>query len=154
MARLVLGGWNLSSIINIQSGFPFGVTSGVDNARSGGSGQHADLVGSPSLGDQSENAMLNQYLNKAAFVANALGTFGNLGRNTFQGPSRVTWDSGLHKDFAVHERLKAQFRFEVFNTLNHANFGLPAGSLSSATFLRITTAADPRILQLALRFSW
>jgi hypothetical protein len=66
----------------------------------------------------------------------------------------VTWDSGLHKDFSVHERLKAQFRFEVFNTLNHANFGLPAGSLSSATFLRITTAADPRILQLALRFSW
>jgi hypothetical protein len=50
--------------------------------------------------------------------------------------------------------LNAQFRFEVFNTLNHANFGIPSGSLSSANFLRITSAADPRILQMALRFSW
>jgi hypothetical protein len=154
MARFVLGGWNLSSIINIQSGFPFTITSGVDNARSGGSGQHGDLVGNPNPGSQSEGAMLNQYLNKAAFAANALGTFGALGRNTFYGPGRANWDSGLHKNFAIHERLNAQFRFEVFNTLNHANFGIPSGSLSSANFLRITSAADPRILQMALRFSW
>ena len=153
-ARFVLSGWNLSSIVNIQSGFPFTVTSGVDNARSGGSGQHADLVGNPDPGSQSENGWLNQYLNKAAFAQNALGTFGDLGRNTFIGPGRAVWDSGLHKDFVMSERWKAQFRFEVFNTLNHPNFGLPNGSITSANFLRITTAGDPRILQVALRFTW
>ena len=154
VARFLLGGWNVSSIVNIQSGFPFTITSGVDNARSGGSGQHADLVGNPNLGSQSENAMLNQYLNRLAFAQNALGTFGDIGRNTFTGPSRAGWDSGLHKDFPVKERLKAEFRFEVFNTLNHANFGLPNGNITSANFLRITSAGDPRILQLALRFNW
>ena len=50
MARFMLGGWNLSSIVNIQSGFPFTITSGVDNARSGGSGQHADLSGESESG--------------------------------------------------------------------------------------------------------
>jgi hypothetical protein len=87
-------------------------------------------------------------------TANNTGTNGNIGRNIFQGVTRIGWDSGLHKDFPIRERLKAQFRFEVFNTLNHANFGLANGNMTSANFLRITAAADPRILQLALRFSW
>src|SRR5262249_25059788 len=113
VAKFLLSGWNLSSIVNIQSGFPFTITSGVDNARTGQGGQHADLTGvDPSLGDQSEGAMLIQYLNKAAFAANALGTYGGLGRNTFFGVGRSNWDSGLHKDFHVKERFKAQFRFE------------------------------------------
>ncbi len=154
VAKFLLGGWNLTSIVNIQSGFPFTIASGVDNARSGGSGQHGDLVGNPDLGSQSENDMLNHYLSAAAFAQNALGTFGSIGRNTYTGPSRAGWDSGLHKDFPIKERLKAQFRFEVFNTLNHANFGLPNGTITSANFLRITSAGDPRILQLALRFNW
>ncbi|MBV8819311.1 MAG: hypothetical protein JO022_13200, partial [Acidobacteriaceae bacterium] len=152
--RFVAGGWNLSSIFTAQSGFPFTILSGLDNARSGGSGQHADIIGNPSLGDQAEGVLLNHYLNAAAFAPNALGTFGDLGRNTFNGPSRVNWDSALHKDFPIRENFRAQFRLEVFNTLNHANFGLPTNTMNSANFLRITSAADPRILQLALRFTW
>ena len=93
-------------------------------------------------------------LNKAAFAPNALGTNGTIGRNTYQGVTRIGWDSGLHKEFPIREQFRAQFRFEVFNTLNHANFGLPSANMTSATFLRITTAGDPRILQLALRFTW
>jgi len=154
VAKFVLGGWNLTSIINIASGFPFTITSGVDNARTGQGGQHGDLVGNPNLGDRSEGAMLDQYLNKAAFAPNALGTYGNIGRNTYRGPGRALWDSGLSKDFPIHERLKAQFRFEAFNTLNHANFNLPTGGINSANFLKITSAGDPRILQMALRFAW
>ena len=42
----------------------------------------------------------------------------------------------------------------MFNTLNHTRFGLPNGTITNANFLRITTAADPRILQVALRFNW
>ena len=67
LAKFVLGGWNLSSIINVQSGFPFTISSGVDNARSGQGGQHADLVGAASLGDQSKNDYIAHYLNKAGF---------------------------------------------------------------------------------------
>jgi hypothetical protein len=155
VAKMVLGGWNLSSIINIQSGFPFTISSGVDGALSGQGGQHADLTGvSPNLGSQAEGILINQYLNKLAFATNAPGTYGDIGRNTFFGPSLANWDSGLHKDFPINERFKAQFRYEVFNTLNHTNFGIPSGTLTSANFLRITSAGNPRIMQLALRLVW
>ena len=77
----------------------FTVVSGVDNARTGTGGQRADLVGNPILGDdRPRGEQIAQYLNKAAFSPNALGTFGNLGRNTFRDPGYASWDFGLSSD--------------------------------------------------------
>ncbi len=155
----VLGGWNLTGIATLQSGPTFTVGSGVDNARSGTGGQRADLIGNPYFsGDRSRNEVISQYLNKAAFAPNALGTFGNLGRNRFRGPGLAVVDLGLHKDFRVTERVNTQFRFETFNTFNRVNLNLPDSNQSSGNFLRITStlpgAGDPRILQFALRLQW
>jgi hypothetical protein len=112
-------------------------------------------VGDPHFtGDRSHQAIITQYLNPLAFAANAVGTYGALGRNTFIGPGYANLDLGVVKDFAPQERFKAQLRFEMFNSLNHANFALPAASRTSGTFLQITSAGDPRILQLALRFAF
>jgi hypothetical protein len=58
----------------------------------------------------------------------------------------------VFKDFAFTERFKLQFRAESFNTENRANFSNPVSSVSSGTFGRITAAADPRVLQFALKF--
>jgi len=154
-ANLLLGGWNLTGIAAMQSGATFTVASGADNARTGTGGQRADLIGNPFLaGNRSRNEVINQYLNKAAFAPNALGTFGNLGRNRFRGPNMANIDLGLHKNFRVTERFNTQFRFESFNSFNRVNLSSPETNFASANFQRITTAGDPRILQFALRLQW
>jgi hypothetical protein len=64
-------------------------------------------------------------------------------------------DFSLVKNFPISERLgKLQFRSEFFNTLNHARFGQPDGNLNNKTFGQIQTAADPRIIQFALRYQF
>jgi outer membrane receptor protein involved in Fe transport len=151
----LLGGWSLNSIVSLMSGYPFTVTSGVDNARTGTGGQRAILVGDPNImGEQSRGAMVSQYLNRAAFAPNPIGTLGTLGRNIFEGPGFANVDLGLAKHFQITERVTTTFRFETFNAFNHPNFDLPNATLSSGNFMKITTAYDPRILQFALRMTW
>jgi hypothetical protein len=155
IANTLLGGWNLTSIVTLQSGYPFTVGSGVDNARSGTGGQRADLIGDPYYsGNRSRDEVILRYLNPAAFAPNALGTFGNLGRNRFRGPGFANIDMGLHKSFRITERVNTQFRFEAFNVFNQVNLGNPTAGQNSGNFMRITTASDPRILQFALRVSF
>jgi len=155
LARAFIGGWQLNAIASVNTGSPFTVISGVDNALTGAGNQRADLVGNPYFsGDRNHQAIISQYLNPAAFAANAIGTYGVLGRNTFIGPGFANLDLGIVKDFSPRERMKAQLRFEMFNSLNHTNFSLPAASRTSGTFMQITSAGDPRILQLALRLSF
>ena len=98
--------------------------------------------------------MINEWLSKAAFAANALGTYGTLGRNTFEGPGYANVDLGLAKSFRVAERAAITFRFEAFNAFNRVNLTPPSATQTSGTFMRITSAYDPRILQFALRLTW
>jgi len=149
------GGWSLNAIVSLISGYPFTVGSGVDNARTGTGGQRAVLIGDPNIaGDRPRGAQITAWLNPAAFAANAVGTFGTLGRNTFEGPGYANFDAGISKRFKFSENWAAALRFEAFNVLNRVNLNLPNASLSSgANFMRITSAYDPRILQLALRIT-
>ena len=145
----------MNSIVSLQSGFPFTVGSGVDNARTGTGGQRADLIGNANLGDdRSQGDQIDQYLNRAAFAPNAVGTFGNLGRNTYRAPGFASVDFGLFKGFKIKERLTTTFRFEAFNSFNRTNLGVPNSAQNSVQFMRITSASDPRILQLALRMTF
>lgn len=155
-ADFFIGGWNMTSIVAWRSGFPFTVVSGQDNARTGQGSQRADLTGvSPDLSNGGNHGAISaEYLNKAAFRVNALGTYGVLGRNTFRGPGSFNMDFGLHKDFPMNERLKWQFRFEAFNLFNNVNFSNPNSTVTSGNFMKITSASDPRILQFALRFEY
>ncbi len=155
IVKVLLKGWNLNSIVTLQSGFPFTVTSGVDNARTGTGGQRADLIGDPNLpGGRSRGEQVAMWLNKSAFAPNALGTFGNQGRNMWRGPGFAAVDLGIQKNFQATEYLKAQFRFEMFNAFNRVNLTGPNTSQNSGTFMRTNSAFDPRILQFALRLIW
>ena len=150
-----LGGWNLTGIFVTQSGSPFSVVSGVDNARSGTGSQLGDIIGDPTLGGgRTRGEQILQWFNTSAYTTNALGTFGNSGRNTLIGPGYTSLNLGLHKSFSIVETVKLQFRFEAFNALNNVNLNLPNSTVTSAQFGRITTAQDPRILQLALRLTF
>lgn len=154
-ANFLIGGWNLTGIVTARSGFPLAIASGVDNARTGTGRQRPDLIGNPQFsGDRSRNDQVTAWLNPAAFAPNALGTFGTLGRNALFGPGYSSSDVGLHKAFPIRENVKVEFRFEAFNALNQVNLQSPNLKRSSGNFMRITSANDPRILQLALRLAW
>ena len=154
-ARAIVGGWSLNSIVSLQAGFPFSVGSGVDNARTGTGGQRADLIGNAFLSDdRPKGDVIDQYLNRAAFAPNALGTFGTLGRNTYRAPGFASYDFGLFKNFRIKERVNTTFRFEAFNAFNRTNLGVPNNAQNSVQFMRITSADAPRVLQLALRLTF
>ena len=155
LTNSLLGGWNLTGITTIQSGNTFTVGSGVDNSRSGVGGDRADVIGDPFFGSRSRVDLIGQYLNKAAFAPNVIGTFGSQGRNRFRGPGLANIDLGVHKNFKITERVNTQFRFETFNSLNKVNLSNPTTGQNSVNFMRITTIiGDPRILQFALRLSF
>jgi hypothetical protein len=95
-------------------------------------------------------------VNPAAFGLPQAGSAGNVGKGALVGPGLFNWDMGLFKNFAIQERWKVQLRGEFFNTFNHANFtstgnNYPTQSFSAGGFGTITTAYDPRILQLAIK---
>ena len=92
----------------------------------------------------------------AQVVANpSLGTYGTLPRNFFRGPSVVNMDMAVSKTTALYgERLKLEIRADFFNIFNHAEFKNPITNISSPLFGQITGTADPRIIQLAARFSF
>jgi hypothetical protein len=151
------GGWSLNGIVSLWSGYPFTVTSGVDNARTGTGNQRADLIGDPDLPDgRTRDQVIAEWLNKAAFRTGGatLGTFGNLGRNTFRGPGYASVDFGLFKRFTLGEYVNALLRFEAFNVLNRVNLQGPNATQNNANFMRTTGAEDPRILQFALRLTF
>jgi hypothetical protein len=87
---------------------------------------------------------------------NAIGTFGNTGRNILRGPGSEQMDLSLFKKFAMpyKEGHSLEFRAEAFNIFNHANLGNPTTNVSSSQFGRIVTASDPRILQFGLRYAF
>ena len=155
-ARLLLGGWEHTMIANYTGGYPFSIYSGRDNALTGTGNQRADFVPGQQIlfGRRSTAATQAQYLNPAAFRQNAIGTYGDTGRNAYRGPAYATVDMGLLKNFAVTERVKATFRFEAFNVFNHTNLSTPSNTQSNGNFTQITSAYDPRVLQFALRLAF
>ena len=95
-----------------------------------------------------------QYFSPAAFASSALGQEGNANRRFFHGPGVNNWDFALLKDTAITERINLQFRAELFNIWNHAQFLTPSGITSSASFGKVTAALPPRIGQLSLKLNF
>ena len=82
---------------------------------------------------------------------NSPGTYGNAGRDAFRGPGLLSFDAAVSRIFALKERLKLEARAEAFNAINHVNLNNPTTALNSSNFGKITSAADPRILQFAMK---
>jgi hypothetical protein len=155
VAAGVLGGWSLTGILSMQSGGGFTVTSGVDNARSGTGGQRADISGDPDLPDDRTNEeKILEWFDTSVYAPNALGTFGNSGRNSLRGPGSKNVDLGLHKTFATGGNTQMQVRIEAFNAFNWVNLGNPNTSQNNSNFGRITSAAAARVMQAAVRLSF
>ncbi|HEU0121553.1 MAG TPA: carboxypeptidase regulatory-like domain-containing protein [Bryobacteraceae bacterium] len=152
--RTALGGWQSNFIFTAQEGTPFTVLSGVDNALTGVGGNRADLTGAPiDLGSGRSRAdEINAWFNPAAFRQNAIGTVGQIGRNRLRVPGGWNADYSIFKEFSLVERARLQLRGEMFNVFNHTRLGGPTATVTSPLFGRITSALDPRIIQVAAKF--
>jgi hypothetical protein len=109
----------------------------VKDALLSGSRPHAQLVA--------------EWFNTADFVPNAIGTFGNTGKNILRGPGYFDMDLALSKNMNLDSRVSLQFRAEFYNATNHTNFGMPDHGLTDSGFGQITSASSPRILQMGLK---
>jgi hypothetical protein len=94
----------------------------------------------------------NPYFNKALFSKEAFGQLGDANRRYFHGPGLNNWDLALMKDLRLTESKRLQFRAELFNAFNHAQFGLPQGNILNSSFGFVTSANAPRIGQFAIKF--
>jgi hypothetical protein len=125
----------------------------------GGGCEYADIIGNPYLSSSRPlGERLSEWFNPAAFTYNAIGTFGDTGRNFLVGPSYADYDLALVKSFPIRkgpfsETQRIDFRAEAFNLFNRANFSNPQNTVTDGpTFGTILSANDPRILQFSLKY--
>ena len=147
MVKQIVGQWQLGTLLSVHTGFPFTPLTGVDNSLTGVRQDRPNVVGNPYV----KNTSASVWINPAAFVGNPLGTFGNAGYNSLRASSFFDLDANLARVFPIREHEQVQLRFEFFNALNHTNFNLPVATLG-ATFGKLLSAGDPRIIQLAAKF--
>ncbi|MGH9844758.1 MAG: hypothetical protein ACREEM_39070, partial [Blastocatellia bacterium] len=150
----VFGGWQLSGITTFQSGTPFTVGQSGDVANFGGGtgGQRPDLIGDPHEG---RGQSLDRYFNTAAFRrVTQTGQIGAAPINAVRGPGLNNFDLSLFKNLYLREGVRFQFGVEAYNVFNHPQFEGVDGGIDSANFGRVTSARDPRVLQLRAKFSF
>jgi len=163
-ARFLTEGWAISGITRASTGFPVTLSTSGDNSLQGSNpngvnNRYLDLpdyAGGP-LGLNSNPRIGDTYFNAAAFSENAVGTLGTASRRSFHGPGIFNTDLALLRNFQLRESKVLQFRLETFNLFNQAQFFGPAavnGNVDSPLFGRVVNAAPPRLMQLALKFTF
>jgi hypothetical protein len=145
--------WQMNGIVTLQSGLPFNVSTSVDTANTAAGGVYRpNLIAKPS--ENCGDSHLSACISTAAYSLPPTGVYvyGSEGRNLLHGPGLFNIDYSLFKSFPIKERLKLQFRAELFNIFNHPNFNNPASSFGTAAFGNITsTSTGNREIQFGLK---
>lgn len=126
----VIGGWQLSDTLVVQSGQPFTAIMTVDNSYSLAGSNYAwypNVSGNPKLSGRG----IKQWINEAAFTVPTAGTFGDEHRNQLVGPALGTTNLSLSKTFAIWEQVRLQIRADADNAFNHPSFGTPYNQLTA-----------------------
>jgi len=131
--KALTGGWELNSVLKFQGGEPINIVSGADNSGTTEYQDRAEITGPALNGDRSVQSHSSaQYLNYNSFGVPALGTYSNLNRNSIYGPGFEDVDLSLLKNIPIYkERVRAQFRVEMFNVFNRTNLAQPNTNYSS-----------------------
>ena len=146
-------GWRVNGVVTLQSGAPFTVNLGMDRANVGsGPAQRPDQVGDPNL--PAGQRSVDRWFNTAAFALQDPFTFGSAPRNSVFAPGLANVDVSLQKDWPVGDRGRLEFRWEIFNVLNRANFDVPNRIFGTPNFGRIFSALNAREMQFGLRYSF
>ena len=163
---VLLNGWEVSGILSFQSGFPIRITS-QDDVEELDTTFDFEAPGQPNYNTDAgftPGHFVKQDIRKnGGFVfdpnefTNATvppGTIGNAPRSICCGPGINNWDMSFSKSTPIKERLKMEFRLDIFNVWNHAQFYTVDGNISNqgSTFGQVLHIRDPRLLQFALKF--
>jgi hypothetical protein len=157
LERGLAGGWQVASIITVVSGAPVNLGINGENVSSiiSNSGDRPNITGSITYPKTVNQWFTGNFSTPACLTGP--DCYGNLGFNAITGPGRQNWDVSMLKNFAFTERLKLEFRVEAFNIWNHpqfegnANLGGLGSNFGAGNFGQITSAYDPRELQLGLK---
>jgi Carboxypeptidase regulatory-like domain/TonB-dependent Receptor Plug Domain len=168
LANAAASGWSLASVVTLQSGFPITPQLSYNPSNNGDTRNPVRPFLNPNFSGPVVLGTPSQWFNPAAFIAppSTLGFYGNMGRDEYTGPGLATWDFSVLKDTRIHERLTLEFRAELFNLLDRANFNTPnlitftpptathlsgvsgtAGAISS-------TSTTSRQVQFGLKLLW
>jgi hypothetical protein len=145
-------GWQLTGIVSANTGLPFTVSTGFDQAFIGAASRPNQVPGC-----NVHVGRVDQWFDPNCFELQPAGTLGNAARNSVRGPGQVTVDMAILKDTALAGGSRLQFRWEIFNLLNRANFALPAANIFTAsgrnpTAGQITrTSTTARQMQVGLK---
>jgi hypothetical protein len=154
-ARQAVNGWELASIVTLQSGTPFSV---LTNDTAFVQARADDVPGCNPAESGSVRSRLQEYFNTACFApapATAAGGFGNTARNILGGPNQENVDISIIKYFPITERMKLEFRSEFFNAFNLVSFQNPINVLASSAVGQIVeTSTGPRVIQFALKLNF
>jgi hypothetical protein len=162
----MVGGWQLSTINTFKQGSPIAIQANVNGASLFGGSQHANVVGNPNRpGTVTANSncpapsqlhKVNAWFNTCAFVAAPAGDFGDAPRyfSNLRAPGYAFTDLAIEKWFNITERIRTQFRLEMYNALNHPILGEPYPTLGSGNFGTIGYADISRQIQVALKIYW
>lgn len=161
---LIIGGYQLSTVINWSGGMPFSLSSGECGTNVGGAPCFANLVHGAHMpthltgfvpsanGTGSRTYYQPQTIGNGIFTDPGPGHFGNSGRNTYIGPSFYNVDLAFTKAFTIHENIAFKFRMDAFNAFNHINAGNPGGYVGSTGTINGEAAGGaPRQLEFSLR---
>jgi hypothetical protein len=149
----LLGGWQLSTIVSISSGFPRTAYVGTDRSNTGGGQDRPNVVAGQDPNLPSDERTVARWFNTGAFTLNAPGTFGDAGRNTFFGPGITNVDASIIRNFRLLRTRTIQFRLEAFNALNNPIWDEPNTTLTNPLYGSITNTRKPmRELQIGLKF--
>ncbi len=160
-----VSGWTVNSIVTLQGGFPFSPQLSYNPSNNGDTRNPVRPFANPAFTGPVILGKDDKWFNPNAFLAPANtpangGFYGNVGRDTLIGPSLATWDFSVLKDIPIRERLNLQFRAEIFNLLNRANFNLPnavvftpSGVSPTAGAITSTSTAS-RQVQFGLKLLW
>jgi hypothetical protein len=163
----ILGDWQLNGILSLYGATPVDIQSGVNTYGTASNfNPRPNLVQGVPL--YLHTADKTQWLNPAAFSLPGVGQLGSLGRGSIRGKPITNIDFSIVKNWRFKERYGLQFRAEMFNAFNHANFAgyqtnlafqgdstrANLGSVQNNSFGTLTNAAAPREIQLGLKFSF
>lgn len=163
-----LSGWSVAGIFTAQSGFPFTPQLSYNPSNNGDTRNPVRPFLNPAFKGPIVSGKPGQWFDPHAFIAppSAGGFYGNAGRDAFEGPGLATWDFSAHKDTSLGEGLSLQFRAEIFNLLNRANFNTPnlivftppssfnPTGLSGTAGAITSTSTSSRQIQFALKLIW
>ena len=155
LMRSTVGGWEFTGITRFTTGLPVTISQNGDRSLVGRGGiDTPNWDGQPIKRSNPRDTANRTYFSASQFSLQPLGTFGSANRRFFHGPGLDNWDMALRKSVAIRERYTFEFRAEFFNVFNHTQFSNPGGNQSTTNFGQVTVARDPRIGQVAGRFSF